>query len=85
MTLFEAELRNKLVVIQVMDRLLYTAVLHALYLEWGNPRCCVPMPRALTGDCIFRSIRNNPQGDDEKDEKYWNRHQQEKMHSMHNG
>ena len=40
----------------------------------------VSVLRALTGDCIFRSVKNNPQGGDKKDEKYWNRHQQEKMH-----
>ena len=32
-----------------MDRSLAIAVLRALYLEWGNPSYCVPVPRALPG------------------------------------
>ena len=28
-------------------------MLRALYLEWGNPDCCVPVPRALTGVASF--------------------------------
>ena len=60
----------------MMNRPLYETVLCVLYLEWGNPSCCVPVLRALIGDCRFRSIKNNPQGGDKKDEKYWNRHQQ---------
>ena len=66
--------KNILVVVQVMDRPLCATVLRALNFEWGNQRCCVPVPRALIGDYRFRSIRNNPQGGDKKDEKYWNRH-----------
>ena len=66
--------KNILVVSQVMDRPLGKHVLRALNFEWGNPRCCVPVLRALIGDCSFRSIKNNPQGGDKKDEKYWNRH-----------
>ena len=68
----------------MMDRPLFVHVLHALYIEWGSLRCCVPVPRALIGDCSFRSIKNNLQGGDKKDEKYWNRHQQEKMHGASN-
>ena len=49
-----------------MDRPLHTAVLSALYLEWGNPSCCVPVPHALIGDCIFRSVKSNPHGGDKK-------------------
>ena len=64
-----------------MDRPLCATVLRVLYLEWGNPRCCVPTPRALTGDCIFRSAKNSPQGGDKKDEKYWDGYKQEEVHS----
>ena len=63
----------------MMDRLLCATVLRVLYLEWGNPRCYVPVLRALIGDCIFRSTKNNPQGSDKKNEKYWNRYQREEM------
>ena len=62
--------KNILVVIQVMDRPLWKHVLRVLNFEWGNPSCYVPVLRALIGDCSFRSIKNNPQGDDKKDEKY---------------
>ena len=62
--------KNILVVNPVIDQPLTITVLRALYLEWGNPRCCVLVLRARIGDCIFRSIKNNPQGGVEKDERY---------------
>ena len=71
--------KNILVVVQVMDRPLCETVLRALNFEWGNPSCCVPVHHALIGDCSFQSAKNNLQGDDKKDEKYWNRYRQEKM------
>ena len=40
------------------------------------------MHYALIGDCIFRSIRNNSQGGDEK---YVDGHKQEEVRSMRNG
>ena len=49
--------KNILVVSQMMDRPLGKHVLRALNFEWGNPRCCVPVLRALTTDCIFRSLQ----------------------------
>ena len=58
--------KNILVVSQVMDRPLWKHVLRALYLEWGNPNCCVLMLRALIGDCIFRSVKSSPQEDGKK-------------------
>ena len=49
--------------------------------RWPPPqRCCVSVLRALIGDCIFRSVRNNPQGNEKKDEKYWNRLRTRKNH-----
>ena len=39
--------KNILVVVHVMDRPLCETVLCTLYPEWGNPRCCVPVLRAL--------------------------------------
>ena len=50
----------------MMDRPLCTTVLRALIFEWSNPNCCVPVPRALTGDCIFRSVKSSQWGDDKK-------------------
>ena len=50
----------------MMDRPLYATVLCTLYLEWGNPRCCVPVLRAQVGDCKFRSAKNNLQGGKKK-------------------
>ena len=44
-----------------MDRPLCETVLCTLYPEWENPRCCVPVPCALTGDCILRSVKSSPQ------------------------
>ena len=58
--------KNILVVTHVMDRPLCETVLRALYPEWGSPGRCVPVPRALTGDCIFRSVKSNPHGGDKK-------------------
>ena len=58
--------KNILVVVQVMDRPLCNHVPSTLTFEWGNPSCCVPVPRALTGDCIFRSVKSNPHGGDKK-------------------
>ena len=49
-----------------MDRSLCTTVLSALYLEYGNPNCCVPVPHALTGDCIFLSVKSSQWRDDKK-------------------
>ena len=72
--------KNILVVSQVMDRPLCATVLSALYLEWGNPSCYVPVSRALTGDCIFRSVKSDPQGGGKKDETYVDGHKQEKVH-----
>ena len=40
---------------------------------------CETVLRALTGDSVFRSVKSSPQEDEKKDEKYWNRYQQEKM------
>ena len=62
--------KNILVVISMMERPLCATVLCALYLEWGNPICYVLVLYALIGDCSFRSIKNNPQGGDKKDEEY---------------
>ena len=39
--------KNILVVVQAMDRLITITVLRALYLEWDNPRCSVPVLHAL--------------------------------------
>ena len=58
--------KNIPVVTRVMDRSLCTTVLRALIFEWSNPNCCVPVPRALTGDCIFRSVKSSQWGDDKK-------------------
>ena len=58
--------KNILVVSQVMDRPLGKHVLRALNFECGNPDRCVPVPCALTGDCIFRSVKSNPHGGDKK-------------------
>ena len=40
------------------------------------PRSCA---LRTTDNCIFRSVKSSPQEDEKKDEKYWNRYQQEKM------
>ena len=62
-----------------MDRPLYAIVLCTLYLEWGNPICYALVLYALIDDCRFRSTKNNSQGGEKTDEKYWNRCRQEKF------
>ena len=75
--------KNILNITRVTDRPLWKHVLRALYLEWGNQNCGVPVPRALMSDCIFRSVKSSPQGGDKKDEKCWNRYRQEGLTCSH--